>query len=285
MIELLHLSDVHFGPRHRPEVSSGVLDLLERRRPHMVIVSGDLTQRAKPEQFREAHAFRKTIEDDLALPTLSVPGNHDVPMYRVWERLFSPYGAYRRHFDRDLEPTFSDDALLVVGVNSAFNWTVKDGRVTTRQLRDIDHRLAAARPGQAKIVVLHHPLVPPPRYDNRRVVGRAVELAALMAEHRVDAVLAGHIHQAFTATTETYYPSGRPAVPLIQSGTSTSSRGRGVERGQCTANWLRIDDTSLDVERIRWSNQASAFVRWSAHRFARPSCADGIEPASLGSFS
>ncbi len=282
MIELLHLSDIHFGPRHRPEVSAGVLTLLEHRRPHLVIISGDLTHCAKPVQFREAKAFRDAIEGRIGVPTLAVPGNHDVPMYRVWERIFRPYGAYRRHYAPELEPTFDDDNILALGVNSAFNWTVKDGRVTRNQLRRLDQRLAASRPEQAKVIVIHHPLVPAPRFDNRRVVGRAVEMAALFAEHRVDAVLAGHFHQAFISTTEAYYPSGRVPVPLIHSGTSTSSRGRGSEHGHCTANWLRIDAHAIAIERLGWSNHNEAFVRWSEHRLARPGHASGVEPPALG---
>src|SRR3954453_23307871 len=94
---ILHISDVHFGPPHLPRVSEGVLELIDRLRPGFVVVSGDLTQRAKPEQFRQARAFVDRIES-LGVPTLTVPGNHDVPLYRVWERIFNPYGCYKKYF-------------------------------------------------------------------------------------------------------------------------------------------------------------------------------------------
>ena len=126
MRQILHISDVHFGPYHQPEVAAGVLDLIERRRPDLVAVSGDLTQRAKPYQFVEAREF----VDRIPVPTIAVPGNHDVPMYRFWERLLAPYGAYRKHFAQELEPVVRDDEMLVVGVNTAHNWTIKDGRIT-----------------------------------------------------------------------------------------------------------------------------------------------------------
>ena len=102
---------------------------VERQRPDLVVVSGDLTQRAKPEQFRQARAFVDRIEA-LGVPTLTVPGNHDVPLYRVWERIFNPFGCYRKYFSPELEPVYRDDELLVVGINTAFGWTLKDGRIT-----------------------------------------------------------------------------------------------------------------------------------------------------------
>jgi DNA repair exonuclease SbcCD nuclease subunit len=83
-------------------VSQGVLELIDRNRPDLVVISGDLTQRARPEQFRQAREF----VDRIPVPSLAVPGNHDVPLYRVWERIFSPYGCYRKHFSPDLEPVW-----------------------------------------------------------------------------------------------------------------------------------------------------------------------------------
>src|ERR1700728_3239791 len=109
---LLHCSDVHFGPKHLPAVTAGLLALIEARRPDLVVVSGDLTQRAKPAQFRAAREF----VDRIPVLTLVVPGNHDVPMYRglFLERIFAPFQAYRRCFSADLEPILRDDEMLVV---------------------------------------------------------------------------------------------------------------------------------------------------------------------------
>jgi 3',5'-cyclic AMP phosphodiesterase CpdA len=80
MRHLLHISDVHFGPPHRPELAEKVLEFADRRKPDAVVLSGDLTQRAKPEQFRQARRF----VDRFPAPALVVPGNHDVPLYRFW---------------------------------------------------------------------------------------------------------------------------------------------------------------------------------------------------------
>lgn len=264
MRKLLHLSDVHFGPPHLPVVAAAVRALVAERRPDLVVVSGDLTQRAKPEQFREARAF----VDSLPVPVLAVPGNHDVPLYRVWERAFSPFGAYRRHFARDLEPTYEDDELCAVGVNTAFNWTWKEGRVRLARLRELAERLAAVPERRAKIVVAHHHFVPPPAFGTQRVLANAWEAIDLFAHAGVDLVLSGHLHHSFVANSDDFYP-GRPAVVILHSGTSTSRRGRGPERERNTCNWIEIDETQLAISILRWEPDGGEFLEKSRHLFPR----------------
>ncbi len=268
MRQILHISDVHFGPPHLLKVSDAVCELARRRVPDLVAISGDLTQRAKPEQFRQARAF----VDRFTVPTLAVPGNHDVPMYRFWERLLAPFGAYREHFATELEPTFEDEEMLVVGVNTAFNWTVKEGRVTGAGLSRLRRLLAGTPPdraGRAKIVVAHHPMVPAPRFDTQRVLGNAHGVIELLAGSGVEMVLSGHLHQAWIGTTEAYYPSGRRPVLLVHSGTSTSSRGRHSERRRNTCNWIRLSAGEIEISHLAWDPDAGRFREQSRHRYPR----------------
>ncbi len=265
MRRILHVSDLHFGPRHMPEVAAGVARLVDRAQPDLVVNSGDMTQRAKPLQFSQALEFLGR----LAAPTLSVPGNHDVPMYRVWERVGVPFGVYRQHFASNLEPDFFDSELAVVGLNSAFNWTVKDGRLKPAQLRSASARWGAAEDGAIRIAVVHHQLVPPPRFENQRVLSGAFEAQRVFAEAGVEIVLSGHLHQAWVGTNEAYYPSGQRPMLLVHSGTTTSSRGRGIERRRNTCNWIEIDATQLRVQRLIWQAEESRFVVWSEHRYPR----------------
>ncbi len=266
MRQILHISDIHFGPHHVPEVAAGVLDLIARRRPALVVLSGDLTQRAKPQQFRAARAFVDRIETEVK--TLVVPGNHDVPLWRVWERVFSRYGVYRRHFSEELEPVFQDQELLVVGINSAFNWTTANGRITLARLRQVGELLAAAPPGVAKIITVHHELIPPPSFGTQRVLRNADKAVDLFSRSGVELVLAGHLHQAYIARSETYYPSGRRPFPIVHSGTTTSDRGRGGERRRFTCNWIRLDD-ELVISHLGWDPGEGRFVEWSRHVFPR----------------
>lgn len=269
--QLLHLSDIHFGPHHRPNVAKGLLALLRERPADLVVVSGDLTQRAKAAQFQAARAWLDRIRDDLGIPVLAVPGNHDVPAYRVLERMTTPFRAYREHFDETLEPTFEDEALFVVGVNSAHAWTQKDGRLSRAHLRRLDERLMRAPRDKARIVVIHHPLVPAQRFDNQRVLFGADEMATLLARHGVELVLSGHLHQSFTLTSDAYYPGRTPAALLVNSGTSTSRRGRGCERGRSTCNWIQIEDEQAVVSCLDWRTDVARFVEQSRLHHPRPS--------------
>lgn len=276
MRQILHISDIHFGPHHLSDIADAVLALAEERRPDLVVISGDLTHRAKRRQFEDARAYI----DRFSMPTLAVPGNHDVPMYRVHERLFDRYGAYRRYFSPELEPELEDDEMVVIGLNTAFNWTVKDGRLTRKRLRALDRRLAEIPASKAKIVVAHHQLVPPPRFDTQRVIANAFETADVLTRHGVDLVLSGHLHQTWIGSTEAYYPSGRDPVLLLHSGTTTTTRGRGVERRRNTCNWIAVGDETLEISHLRWEPDERVFHWMSQHRYPRRN----RSPHTLGLF-
>jgi len=262
---ILHISDVHFGPHHLKDLSEAVVELVERERPDAVLISGDLTQRAKPKQFREAREF----VDRLAAPTLCVPGNHDVPLYRFWERFGAPYGAYRKHFSQELEPVLSIDGVYAVGLNSAYGLTLTDGRVRMRRLVHLADQLAEAPEGSAKVVVIHHPVVPPPLIEWPRAISNARELAGLMRDADVDLVLSGHIHQTYVTTCGSFFGDRLPGIRVVHTGTTTSDRGRWQERGRNTLNWIAIDSSSIEITPHVWDANAETFVEISRHRFPR----------------
>src|SRR5437868_11294779 len=112
---IAHLSDLHFG-----RIDRAVLDVLEgevtARRPDLVVVSGDLTQRARTSEFRNARKFL----DELTFPQIVVPGNHDVvPMYYPLERWRAPLQKFRRYITDDLVPFYADGEIAVLGINTA----------------------------------------------------------------------------------------------------------------------------------------------------------------------
>lgn len=278
---VLHISDVHFGPPHLPRLSREILSLVEARRPDLVVISGDLTQRAKPEQFRQARAF----VDSLPVPSLTVPGNHDVPLWRVWERLFAPYGAYRKHFDSELEPIFQDDELYVVGINTAHGLTFTGGRIEARRLERAAERLARAPEKLLKIVVAHHHLIPPPRFGTQKVLSNAAAAVDLFSSAGVDLILSGHQHQSFIANSEEFYPKGRPPVVILHSGTTTSNRGRGSEKDKNTCYWIEADAELIRVSLLRWEEPESRFAEHSRHFYPRQERVPyTLEGLGLGSF-
>ncbi len=265
MPNILQVSDIHFGRPHRPEVSAALLDLIESRAPDLVVIAGDLPQRAKPREFQQARRW----VDAMVRPALAVPGNHDVPMYRFWERLFTPFGVYRRYFDANLEPSFEDDELFVIGINSAFNWTIKDGRVSGRQLRRVERTLAAAPAGKARVAVVHHELIPAPRFGSQKVLSNAKPLVEILAVGGVDLVLSGHLHQAYCALAEVYYPGVGGRMLVAHSGTTSSSRGRGCERGRNTGHWIEIAPEVIRVTQLEWSADRAEFEDRALHQFPR----------------
>ncbi|HVT61525.1 MAG TPA: metallophosphoesterase [Thermoanaerobaculia bacterium] len=281
MRTLFHCSDVHFGPPHLPRLAAGVIDFVAAHRPDLAVISGDLTQRAKPRQFREAREW----VDRIPAPTLVVPGNHDVPMYRFWERALDPLAAYRRYFSSELEPIFRDDEMLVVGINTAFNWTIKDGRITLRRLLAVGELLAAAPAGIFKVVVAHHQLIPPPEFGSQRVLANAYEAIDLFSAAGVDLILSGHLHHAYIGNSEEFYPKGRPPIVILHSGTTTSSRGRGGERNRNTCNSIQVDSQSMLISHHGWQAQLGRFAEQSRHWYPRqqrvPYTLEGLVPAGM----
>src|SRR6476620_11455788 len=124
MRRIVHISDIHFG-RVDYDVVERAVEKINELEPHLVVVSGDLTQRARSGQFVEAKAFL----DRLPQPQIVVPGNHDVPMYNVFDRFVNPLEKFKKYITADLTPTYVDDEVAVVGINTARSLTIKGGRI------------------------------------------------------------------------------------------------------------------------------------------------------------
>ncbi|MFN3388038.1 MAG: metallophosphoesterase family protein, partial [Allosphingosinicella sp.] len=153
MATIAHLSDVHFG-KHDPAIVEALEAFLIARRPDLVVISGDFTQRARVEQYREACLWMERLEE-AGLAILAVPGNHDVPLYDVVRRFVRPLHRYKRFIDDDLCPWYEDDELAVLGINTARSLTIKDGRINREQMEIIRERFAAVTPRKTKILVTH----------------------------------------------------------------------------------------------------------------------------------
>jgi 3',5'-cyclic AMP phosphodiesterase CpdA len=250
--KILHITDVHFGRHHQPDRAAALLRLAAERQPDVVAFSGDVSKRAKADEFRQGRDFVTS----LGVPTVVVPGNHDVPMYRVWERVFRPYGAYRRHFSQELEPTYSDDELLIVGVNTAHAWTIDGGRVWPQRARRLEQQLKEGKGDRFAIVLLHHQIVPVPEYHSPKVFWNAAGTASALAAGGADLVLSGHVHMSYLGHSRV----GEVAIPVLFSGTASSSRGRGRERGRNTCHWLEVSGNELTAEKLEWSDDAAGFV-------------------------
>ena len=252
MRTLVHLSDLHFG-RVDETVLDPLVETVAAAAPDVVVVSGDLTQRARSAQFAQARAFLARLPG----PQVVVPGNHDVPLWNVYDRLLRPLRKYKRHIGDDLCPSFVDGEIAVLGVNTARSLVIKNGRVNRHQvqaLRDVLGRLDA---GVVKVVVTHHPFDVAPDVHHRERVGRADMALRTFARCGVDVLLAGHLHSSRTGIAghgEAF--AGQEAL-AVSAGTATSVRRRGEAN---SFNLLRLDKRRVEVERHDWNDEARRFL-------------------------
>ena len=259
MRRVAHLSDFHFGSVDY-RLLTPLTEAVRAAQPHLVAVSGDLTQRARGREFREAAAYLET----LPAPRIVVPGNHDVPLYNVAARFLWPLAGYRRYITADLAPVYADDEVVVVGINSARSNTVKGGRVNRTQVERAARPLCAAGERVTKIVVTHHPFDLPPQRVDGELVGRAQMAMQMLAACGADVFLAGHLHLGYASHTAARYRMQGQAALVVQAGTAASTRGRGEFN---SFNLLRIEHPRITVERYAWNPARGAFLLSAAEEF------------------
>src|SRR5205814_9165410 len=171
MARLLHLSDLHFGA-HDEDLVEAVERKADELKPDLIVISGDFTQRARTEQFKDACSFLERLRE-REHEVLGVPGNHDVPLYDVLRRFLSPLTRYRRFIDESLYPFIELPEVVVLGINTARSLTFKDGRISRDQIAFIRETFARTSPDAMRVLVTHHPLFAVPVGDQvERAVGR-----------------------------------------------------------------------------------------------------------------
>ena len=261
MRTILHLSDLHFG-RTDPDLIEPLLQAARGANPDLVVVSGDLTQRARRGQFLEARLFL----DRLPGPQLVVPGNHDIPLDRVLTRLLAPLRDYRRWIETELEPAYVDDELAVYGLSSAHGLTVQGGRIDSASISRACRWLRAAPPRAARVVVMHHPPVLPPGGRADKGLSSARRRLAMLADCGTEAVLSGHLHTSWAELAAHEDHLADRSVLLIQAGTGLSTRRRGESNG---FNTIRIEDQDMWVTHFAWQAQAGRFEPVTEQAFRR----------------
>jgi 3',5'-cyclic AMP phosphodiesterase CpdA len=261
---IAHISDLHFG-RHIPEVEAGLLDDLNGRtaeKPTLVAISGDLTQRARRDQFKCARAFL----DELTVPYVVVPGNHDIPLYDVFHRFFDPIGRYKRYITDDLTPLWADDDLMVAGIDTAHSFTIKDGIVRQRQLEAVCEQFERY-PKRWKIVVAHHPFVVPAQVADRYKVDGADEAMRRLEAACVDLVLTGHLHVSYARSVDAAgYRNEARTVLGVNAGTCISNRHRGEPNSY---NKLEVEGDVISIVNRQWNGTQFVDGPEKAYRHGR----------------
>ena len=187
---LLHVSDLHTGTSEDPEIERALTALVERTAPELIVASGDLTHRGRPEQHERAARLLRSF----GTPVLAIPGNHDIP-HTFPARFTRTFAEFERHWGTP-EPEHSSPALHVVGLNSVRAWRHQSGGLREGNLRDAAARLARGADGALRVAVLHHHLLGAPWRSRKKPVARRNHVLASLVEAGAELILAGHIHQA-----------------------------------------------------------------------------------------
>jgi 3',5'-cyclic AMP phosphodiesterase CpdA len=267
---ILHISDLHFGPPFVPAVAEALLQTIPSLAPDAIVVSGDLTQRAKRHQFEEARQFFNRMSD---CPMLIVPGNHDVALWRVFERVFKPHALYCEIISPDLNPVLHVGNAVLVGLDStAPRRSISNGRLDRHQLEHSEKAFADVPDDKVRIVVAHHQFAP--GHDRVFDVSMPNARRAIdcFVEQKVEMILGGHLHRSYIGSSLDFFPGHHRdrGVIIVQCGTTTSSRGKGRERDENTFNLIETGAQTLTVTHYIYFEEVGRFAPLSKHSFPRP---------------
>lgn len=268
-LKILHVSDLHFGPPFVHEVAEEALSSAHELKPDAIIVSGDLTQRARRDQFLAAREFLNRFPD---VPMLIIPGNHDVPLYRVFERFSNPHGLYKEIINEDLNPVLRLDSAVIVGLDStAPRSAISNGRIYPQQLEFCAQTFADAPDGATRIVVAHHHFAPAPDYLHDWTMPKSKRAMMRFVELKVDMILGGHLHRSYIGNSLDFYPGTHRerGIIIAQSGTTTSRRGRGREQEKNTFNLIEVYRNTIDITHHLYFDERHGFIPTSRHTFRR----------------
>jgi 3',5'-cyclic AMP phosphodiesterase CpdA len=261
---LLQISDPHFGTE-RPQVAAALTAFARRLAPDVIVLSGDITQRARRAQFATARAFVAALGPARLL---AIPGNHDIPLFDVVTRLLDPYREHRRAFGGDLEPELRTADLLAICVNTTRAYRHKHGEISAAQVERVAQRLGSAEPAQLRIVVVHQPVGVERAKDADNLL-RGAELAVRRwSAAGADLVLGGHIHLPYVLPLHDQLTALPRKVWAVQAGTAVSARIR--HEADNSVNVVRYDSRGAaqrqaSVERWDYRETRGAFELDRSH--------------------
>ena len=271
MVTILHASDVHFGKPYNASVGEAFQVAAQAVPADLIVVSGDLTHRAKVQEFRAARAWLGRLPQ---VPLVVTPGNHDVPLYRVLERVIAPYRNYRTYISEQLDSITRIPGVIVVSLNSTAPLrAIVNGRIDRRQLAFAARVFREADPSDTRIIVAHHHFAPAPDYEDDSAMPRAREVLDALNEMQVELILGGHLHRSYIGNSLDVYPGAdrEHGIVIVQSGTTSSHRGRARERAKNSFNVVRIAADHLEITQFMYFSELGRFAPFSMHAFPRRS--------------
>jgi 3',5'-cyclic AMP phosphodiesterase CpdA len=278
-VQLLHVSDLHFGGHADVAKVEGLEQMIPDLRPDVVVVSGDLAQRARHGEFQRGRAFVNLAAKTG--PVYVLPGNHDVAW---WWRPLLPFGRdalyrkYRRYFGAELAPTLTVPGAVIAGALTAngVGWLSLTGRLRDlavmghlpkREVLRVRGIFSEAAPGLARVLVLHHNVL-------RGEISRRMGLAHWRRAHRrilesgAEVVLCGHDHQEGADLL-----GGRVIVSTAGTLCTPARGGR-----PSSFNFVTIEPSAVQVTVFRWDGQRGRFQASDTFAFARGRVANAPAP-------
>jgi 3',5'-cyclic AMP phosphodiesterase CpdA len=262
---LAHISDLHFG-RHDPGAAEALLAALEALHPDVVLVSGDLTQRARRVEFAGARGFLGRI----AAPTLVIPGNHDLaPFWYPVRRFLKPFARFERYVSPERLPLFVDDEIAILGLNTARRATAKNGRISVTQMAEMRRIFSGLPEAVFRTLVTHHPLAAPAGTLGSRTgsAGRSHAALAILRALGVRLLLSGHHHRARAGAADdeiAEVPAEAKSLLIAHAGTAISTRTRDEAN---SFNLLRIETAAVEIALMARPEGAARFAEHRRERF------------------
>jgi 3',5'-cyclic AMP phosphodiesterase CpdA len=254
MPTIAQISDLHFGRQSVPVIES-IITSLAQNSPDLVVISGDLTQRARPSEFREARRFL----DRIGQPKLVVPGNHDLPLYNLAERLLRPLRNYNRYIGPIDQPAgfYCNDKLAVLGLNTSRRFSRKNGRISLDQIKSIAKLFATVPPTAFKAVVSHHPFATTAGDGSAELAERAGPALEALANAGVRLLMSGHHHIA--SSREWIETTTQRSLLIVHAGTAVSTRLRAGEGNNY--NLVHIGQDNVTVQILEWGRESGFEIK------------------------
>ncbi|MEI7633863.1 MAG: metallophosphoesterase [bacterium] len=262
---IIHCSDLHFGRGCRKECVKGLLRKIESVQPDAVIVSGDLTMRARNGQFKAARHFLESI----SAPRLIIPGNHDVPLFSLFMRLLRPFGNYNKWIEGLGAREIIFDEAAIFCLNTINYLRHQQGNVSREDLRKTAEWLDAMAGVPWRIVVMHQHLANVPWRRRPGIIRDAAMIVNALAEYKAHAILCGHVHYHNVSPASDFFPGVKRPILLITSGTATHKRVRGREGETNSFNMLTFTADQFSITPCYWIDEKQDYIPGETKSFTR----------------
>jgi len=272
-VRIFHVSDMHFGKPSDADMVLAIEAHIREDRYDVVAVSGDLTQRARAWEFRQARAFLERAASVSRV--IAVPGNHDVKWWRSPLHLVGQeaiHSAWQSHLGREREPVLRVPGVTLVGLNTAQGVSFRTlttrprdisiiGDLRRMQIERAHHAFTESPPGDARVIVMHHNPVKG-ELSQRHGLKHTQRILGAFAQIGVDLILCGHDHQEAI-----HFVEHTKRGTVISTAGTVSNRSRGGRPS--SVNVVTITAAAITVHTLTWSYRRHELLHGASRTFAR----------------